>query len=78
MVKTLTNYTILILGQYGHGRTIDTGKPYRISHAQVIKVTFIIMIMIIMFTMMTMFIITQIMNGELMSTSSHHFSQEGR
>merc|ERR1711971_232887 len=48
-----TNACEGIGGQYGHGRTIDTGKPYRISHSQ-------------------------IMNGELMSTSSHHFSQEGR
>merc|ERR1719357_1591730 len=48
-----TNACDGIGGQYGHGRTIDTGKPYRISHAQ-------------------------IMNGELMATSSHHFSQEGR
>merc|ERR1712189_140440 len=48
-----TNACEGIGGQYGHGRTIDTGKPYRISHAQ-------------------------IMNGELMATSSHHFSQEGR
>merc|ERR1712212_1020530 len=48
-----TNACEGIGGQYGHGRTIDTGKPYRISHSQ-------------------------IMNGELMATSSHHFSQEGR
>merc|ERR1719516_799099 len=40
-------------GQYGRGRTIDTTKPYRISHGQ-------------------------IMDGDFMAASTHHFEQEGR
>jgi len=40
-------------GQYGRGRTIDTSKPYRISHGQV-------------------------MDGDFMAASTHHFEQEGR
>jgi len=40
-------------GQYGPGRTIDTSRPYRISHGQ-------------------------IMDGDLMAASTHHFEQEGR
>jgi len=40
-------------GQYGRGKTIDTTKPYRISHGQ-------------------------IMDGDFMAVSSHHFEQEGR
>merc|ERR1712121_400254 len=48
-----TNACEGIGGQYGRGRTIDTGKSYRISHGQV-------------------------MNGDYLAESFHHFEQEGR